>query len=198
MISSIALAASLFAVSGLCAPSSLFGQRDDTQIVGQWSLISFYRQCEGAECAYSFNIQEEPEQPSSPCRFTVSGAAQGRPGSQADFQNAVCATDLQSPYKVNGGWDPSGFITIVVTNTEKNAYAFFGYRDTELQQGQVETKTSAAYRVGTFGPGEALPPVLKVTRDVDADGDQKWQVVNMTRSKLFCACLVARFWPRQC
>jgi hypothetical protein len=69
-------------------------------------------------------------------------------------------TNGNSRYMLNGGWEldvpapGEEFLTLVVTDTKWDAYAFFGFREGELSDGSwvaVGGKTGVAYRVGTLG-----------------------------------------------
>lgn len=63
----------------------------------------------------------------------------------------VVAADRETT--VNGGWaergNPNAFVTVVVTDTKKGEYGFFGYREDELKyMGPVEpVSKKPAYRI---------------------------------------------------
>ncbi|KAK3685425.1 hypothetical protein B0T22DRAFT_537757 [Podospora appendiculata] len=171
MFLSSILAAGLFALPGLAAP---------TKVVGSWTLSSFRRSCalDGSVCTYSFFIDENSGlENTAYCAFPVTGH-NGVPGNHSDFTAMDCdQSGTYDRFKVNGGWDPAGFATIVVTDTQLDCYAFFGYAESELATRDVAApKTSPAFTVGTFDDNDIALAKLAARQDYQA------QVLNLVRS----------------
>lgn len=154
--------------------------------VGDWTLENFSRRCDdlGAACSYQFdiienNFDEDGPRDKWPCTFTIISDDESRPANQTGFQDVECELRLPTIYWVNGGWDPSGFIVIVVTDTNTKEYAFFGYRDDEIENGDsVETQTQPAYNAGSVSVGFD-PRVAR--REVDAFALDSWKILDLQR-----------------
>ncbi|KAK4679281.1 hypothetical protein QC764_202810 [Podospora pseudoanserina] len=123
------------------------------EIVGQWTAWSLARTCtpEGSSCTYHLVLVPGPESDFITCDWTVDSTSNFKPAYQTNFAEAKCGDNLS----LNGGWSSMGFITIVPTDKAANVYAFFGFTDAELADGQVaSSRQRPAYRVGTFGEKE--------------------------------------------
>jgi len=147
------LAAGLLGVPSLAAP---------TQPPLVWTVSDFNRICsdDGVQCNYSFKFDEHSGQGDATyCAFPVSGLGGSIPGSQKPFQAVAChQDDIEDRFRINGGWDSNGFLTIVVSDLDKNAHAFFGFLERELSSPDpIEDKNSPALNIGTYTPyvGEA-------------------------------------------
>lgn len=150
--------------------------------VGDWTLSDFSRYCySDTSCAYHFLLGEDNlngVNPNArfPCDFTVP-SEDGKPANETDFENVPCQ---QGPpwYRVNGGWNPDGYVVIVVTNTVENAYAFFGYNDVDLEGGTpVGWQTQPAFEVGTFVDNDIAPRQVEESRDF-------WEGLELLRRTL--------------
>ncbi|KAK4103807.1 hypothetical protein N658DRAFT_504656 [Parathielavia hyrcaniae] len=155
------------------------------EILGSWTISALTRQCNAQDTSCTYTMALTTSYLNSPhnddattCSFTVqprqaqqqlevSSAALA--ASRSDFSAAACAETGR--YRLNGGWeldvDMAGdeFLTLVVTDTTRDAYAFFGFREAELMLsaatgegvggggGAMENvkKMGDAYRVGSFG-----------------------------------------------
>lgn len=152
--------------------------------VGVWTLENFGRYCDqyGAVCAYHFSIVEDNFSESGPrdtwpCTFTVLGE-NGKAANETDFQDVPCSAGLPV-YRVNGGWNSDGYMVVVVTNLGDQAYAFFGYKDEDLDGGKsVDVETRPAYVVGTYD-GNVITP-----RGAE-EANTSWEVLGLQR----------RTWP---
>jgi len=146
------------------------------EIVGFWTLYSFRRSCSPADgqCQYSFGLTENSDSGGDiDCFLTVKGTP------QSDFTSQYC----DQRFVVNGGWNVTGdpnetFITVVVTDLEADAYAFFSFRETEFSEFGIimDSPTRPAYAVGSLG--SLGPQGSQEDEDDDDDGDEDVLVVR--------------------
>ncbi|KAK3326469.1 hypothetical protein B0H66DRAFT_600589 [Apodospora peruviana] len=178
MLGSYFLSTCLFAASGLAVPARRIDLRGTDGIVGHWSLSEFHRECSQDDniCKYEFNIDENNTGADGyACAFSVKGA-DDRPAGETDFHDKPCE-QMSDRFRVNGGWDGRGFMTIVVTDVSLNALAFYGYTVDELEAGPI-TKDSPAYVVGTLA-NEASTEII--TRSSEPE-EETWQILEMSRN----------------
>ena len=179
----------LFSLLTRCAMASfaLAGSREQKASVGSWTVRNFARFCQndGSMCMYTFGIEEDPDScVFSPCVFTVE-AAEGKPANQSDFQQVECPNMEWFTYKVNGGWDPRGYMTIVVTNTDRQADAYFSFQDEDIEKGQVvASMSSPAYHVGTFS--KARGEIARRGSEAEEEIGAWWQIQDMLRRMFSC------------
>lgn len=131
-------------------------QASPSLIVGEWALENFSMACpgDGHSCEYSFQIIEgvgpgdEPDgQNSTGCAFTIESL--GVPATLLNFTSQPC--DGSDAYRVNGGWDPLGFITLCVSHASEDAWAFFGYESWQVVNTNATWKNRRpAYKMFTF------------------------------------------------
>jgi hypothetical protein len=107
-----------------------------------WTIESFVRTCDTATstCSYSFAINENSGIEAPVCEYTIDSPSQD-PHTQT-YTGVACGDH----FSLNQGYDPSGFIVLVVTDTSSNTDAFFGYTIAEIADGHVVSpdKTSPA------------------------------------------------------
>ena len=170
------------------AASALAGSPEQKTSIGSWTVRNFARLCQndGSVCMYTFGIEEDPDSCIfSPCVFTVA-AADGKPANQSDFQQVECPNMEWFTYKVNGGWDPRGYMTIVVTNTDRQADAYFSFQDQDIEKAQVVASLSSpAYHVGTFS--KARGEIARRGSDGEEEIGAWWQIQDMLRRTFPCA-----------
>lgn len=141
----------------LALAALLVGTRASSSIiVGDWALENFSMACpgDGHSCDYSFLIIEgiggpddQDGQNSTECAFTVN--SQGVPATLLNFTSQPC--DGSDAYRVNGGWDPLGFITLCVSHASEDAWAFFGYESWQVVNTNATYKNvRPAYKMFTF------------------------------------------------
>ncbi len=176
-------------LTGSLMPSlAIAGDTHSLDSIGSWTLYNFARFCQndGSTCLYTFGIEEDPDScVFSPCVFTVD-AKDGKPANQTDFQEIDCLNMEWFKYKINGGWDPSGYMTLVVTNTGRQANAYFSFNDGDTEKGKVVASQSRpAYHVGSFSRDEKLL-TTRHTEEVKHDNDigEWWQIQDMLRREL--------------
>lgn len=161
----------------------LFVSRGLMGSIGYWALHDFQRTCnsEGGDvCHYQFYFSEDTRASLGPraevrhlCTFFIE-SLNDRPANETDFQSAACLFSI--PYRVNGGWNHNGVIVIAVTNFQEGIYAFFAYRDRDIENGKsVQYQAQPAYKVGTFVESNVI---ARETRE-EAIGRQ---VLNLDRS----------------
>lgn len=158
-------------------PLLLFAAVGLAEQVGEWTLHNFQLFCdpEGATCVYTFAIsQDTGSTAGDQCLFTVDGK-DGKLANQTDFQALNCLGNGQ--YKINGGWSQEGFVTIVVTDTDEDLYAFFAYSSDTIKEGMtVNEQTRPAYRVGTFDmSSDTVVPAKR--------SGPEWQVLNLQQGR---------------
>lgn len=121
-------------------------------ILGQWALANFTMSCpaDGHSCAYRFQIVEGVDGtggPTTECRFTID--SQGVPATLLNFTTQSC--DGSDAYRVNGGWDPLGFITLCVSHASEDTWAFFGYESWQVVNAIAAwMNVRPAYKMFTF------------------------------------------------
>lgn len=127
-------------------------QASSKVVVGEWALENFSMTCpgDGHSCDYSFQIIEgvdEDDLNSTECAFTID--SQGVPATLLNFTTQPC--DGSDAYRVNGGWDPLGFITLCVSHASEDAWAFFGYESWQVVNTNATWKNvRPAYKMLTF------------------------------------------------
>lgn len=121
-------------------------------VVGQWALANFSMSCpaDGHSCAYRFQIVEGVDGTggtTTECGFTID--SQGVPATLLNFTTQPC--DGSDAYRVNGGWDPLGFITLCVSHASEDTWAFFGYESWQVVNSvAVWMNVQPAYKMFTF------------------------------------------------
>lgn len=126
-------------------------------IVDFWALDNFSMDCpsDGHSCDYTFDITEGLDDPTThidgknrtTCAFTVDSL--GAPATLTNFTD--CACEGTDAYRVNGGWDPLGFVTLCVSRADEDAWAFFGYDSWQVVNANASWRnTRPAYRMFTF------------------------------------------------
>lgn len=95
---------------------------------------------------------------------------QGMPAHLVNYTAQQC--DGSDVYKINGGWDPLGFITLCVSHASEDVWAFFGYENRQV----VNTNATwmnirPAYKMFTFNKTDEA--VLRGTRGVPTLGHGK-------------------------
>jgi len=205
------------------------------EVLGEWALRSLTRTCDadGKSCQYSLDISIEyfpnatdpkaETKVGSECGFSVKAGTfpEDNPpnllANETSFKAVDCwetqlveqppQRDGQPRFVVNGGYDRVGnFWTIVPTDRKRDAYAFFGYPEEELENGVAAktAKKAKALKVGTFERGvEVWGSEGKVKRNDDDDKEgehaikvmaldaqewkkvegRMWQVKGLTRCK---------------
>ncbi len=152
-------------------------------IEGSMTLHNYARYCQndGSSCLYTFGIEEDPDICQfSPCVFTVN-SRDGKPANQTDFQSAECK-NMKFAYRVNGGWDSSGYMTIVITNANLHTSTYVSYRDDEARNGDmVSSRTQPSYQLDTFPEGSS--GIARREPEDDNDDGEWWQIQDMFRSK---------------
>ncbi|KAK5660138.1 hypothetical protein OQA88_13607 [Cercophora sp. LCS_1] len=115
-------------------------------VIGEWTVYGFYRDCtrEANSCDYHFIIDENTNSKDvAECKFSVKGHG------ETDFRDKHCG----ERFRVNGGWAQRGtgdsFVTVVVTDVEKGAYGFFGFRADEFERvgSSKPSSTKPAYKI---------------------------------------------------
>ncbi|KAL2136806.1 hypothetical protein VTI74DRAFT_1458 [Chaetomium olivicolor] len=127
------------------------------EILGSWTIYALTRHSnpDDTACTYGLTLEVAYDHSSADvhathdrdiqtCSFTIhstsppttdhttSGSSRTQQASQTDFTAQPCG----SRFSVNGGWDrEGGFLTLVMTDVTRDAYAFFGYQEEELRVG---------------------------------------------------------------
>lgn len=132
--------------------ASLFFLRASSKIVGTWALDNFSTDCpiDGHSCTYDFQIIEgldRNEERITECTFTIH--SQGVPANVYNFTSQPC--DGSDIYQVNAGWDPLGFITLCVSRSNEDTWAFFGYESEDVLNANASwLNVRPAYEMLTF------------------------------------------------
>lgn len=140
-------------------------------IVGDWALENFSMNCpsDGHSCDYEFQVIEGVDTYNSTttaCKFSVYSQVnlqqgrnfllvillscfQGVPAHLVNYTAQQC--DGSDVYRINGGWDPLGFITLCISHASEDVWAFFGYENWQV----VNTNATwmnirPAYKMFTF------------------------------------------------
>ncbi|KAH8882846.1 hypothetical protein GQ53DRAFT_847377 [Thozetella sp. PMI_491] len=151
--------------------------------VGYMTLFNYARYCQndGSSCQYTFGVEEDPDFCQfSPCVLTVN-AKDGKPANQTSFQSLDCGGHMLFPYEVNGNWDSSGSMTLVITNLELHTVASVPFQDAEMKNGEVVVnRTQPSYRTSPRDDSSAA--VIRRDQKEIADEEEWWQIQDMFRT----------------
>ncbi|KAK4190679.1 hypothetical protein QBC35DRAFT_63066 [Podospora australis] len=138
------------------------------ELLGQWEVYNVFRDCShnGFSCRYWFSLTEKMNNLDGTQYFryadcwwdVISPNPAVTPANQTNFDSKDCNGVHNEKFSINGGWSNDGFFTIVPTDLNLGAYAFFSFTDQGLANGKVvdDIIVEPAFRVGTFGPNDYL------------------------------------------
>lgn len=112
---------------------------DANNTVGIWPTSEMHRNrtTGNSTCRWTFLIDESEnsaEDPPVRCAFEVRALTTTSKCERSPFQDVECGNG-KIIFLVSGGWNSMGFTVLVLVNHAEAAMAYFGYSDTELNDG---------------------------------------------------------------